>query len=106
MPRHHSLSLKTMPNQTDTQINNQAPDQSAANSVGLKKAPVEDKQAIWAKIETVYNAAKTAYLTKGSSLSDVIDSLISTLMDIETNETQSLGGLGQNTPQMEGLPNQ
>lgn len=102
MRRRHSQFLKTMPDQADTQINNQ----SSANAVALKQAPVEDKQATWAKVEAVYTAAKTAYLTKGSTLKDVIDSLISTLMDIEINETQNLGGLGQNTPQMEGLPNQ
>lgn len=90
-----------MPNQIDTQPAAPAPAEGAAPQVGLKKAPVEDKQAIWAKIDAVYNAAKTAYLTKGATLVNVLDSLTATLTDIKTAETQGMGGLGAGQPEME-----
>ena len=82
------------------QPDNQAP---AAPQVGLKKAPAVDKQATWAKVEAVFTAAKTAYMTKNASLADVLDSLTATLTDIKTAETQNMGGLGQGA-QMEELP--
>lgn len=90
-----------MPTQTDTQPTAPAPAEGAATQVGLKKAPVENKQATWAKIEAVYLAAKQAYLTKGSSLANVLDSLSATLTDIKNAETQGMGGLGQGQPEME-----
>ncbi len=90
-----------MPNEVNAQPDNQAPAEGAAPQVGLKKAPVEDKQAIWAKIEAVYNAAKTAYLTRGATLKNVMDSLIATLMDIESAQSQGMGGLGAGQPEME-----
>lgn len=86
-----------MPDQINTQPEAQAP----APQVGLKKAPVENKQATWAKIEAVYTAAKTAYLTKGATLVNVLDSLTATLADIKNAETQGMGGLGQGQPEME-----
>ncbi|QLG69730.1 MAG: hypothetical protein CH104c_0499 [Candidatus Woesebacteria bacterium] len=84
-----------MPNEASAQPENQAPQAS------LKKAPTEDKQATWAKIEAVYNAAKTAYLTKGATLANVLDSLSATLTDIKNAETQGMGGLGAGQPEME-----
>lgn len=90
-----------MPEQPNAQPENQAPAAGAAPQVGLKKAPVEDKQATWAKIEAVYTAAKTAYLTKGATLVNVLDSLSATLADIKNTETQGMGGLGAGQPQME-----
>lgn len=89
-----------MPEQPNAQPENQPP---VIPQVGLKKAPAENKQATWAKIEAVFNAAKIAYMTKNASLADVIDSLTATLTDIKTAETQNLGGLGQGA-QMEELP--
>lgn len=90
-----------MPNQANAQPENQAPAEGAATQVGLKKAPIEDKQATWAKIDAVFNAAKTAYLTKGATLVNVLDSLTATLVDIQTAETQGMGGLGAGQPEME-----
>ncbi|MDD2822807.1 MAG: hypothetical protein PHQ59_01875 [Candidatus Daviesbacteria bacterium] len=82
----------------NTQPEAQAP---ATPQASLKKAPVENKQATWAKIEAVYTAAKTAYLTKGATLVNVLDSLTATLTDIKNAETQGMGGLGQGQPEME-----
>lgn len=87
-----------MPNQANTQPDNQVP---VTPQASLKKAPAEDKQAIWAKVEAVYNAAKTAYLTKGATLANVLDSLTATLTDIKNSETQAMGGLGAGQPEME-----
>ncbi len=87
-----------MPEQPNAQPENQAP---VAPQASLKKAPVEDKQATWAKIDAVYNAAKTAYLTKGATLANVLDSLSATLIDIKNAQTQGMGGLGSGQPEME-----
>lgn len=87
--------VTTMAEQTNTQPENQTPQAS------LKKAPVENKQATWAKIDAVYNAAKTAYMTKGATLANVLDSLTATLTDIKNAETQGMGGLGAGQPEME-----
>lgn len=87
--------VTTMAEQTNAQPENQTPQAS------LKKAPAENKQAAWAKIDAVYNAAKTAYMTKGASLANVLDSLTATLTDIKNAETQGMGGLGAGQPEME-----
>lgn len=61
------------------------------------KSPEENKEAIWQKIESVYNAAKEAYL-QGTSLEDVLNSFIATVQEIKDTETQNLGGLGTEGP--------
>lgn len=74
--------------------------QESTPNIALQKAPVEDKAKKWIKIQGIFNAAHKAYVLGNSSLQDVLDSLIATLMDFKASETQKLGGLGQN-PQMD-----
>lgn len=76
----------------------QPQDQAQENTpnVALKKAPAEDKAKKWIQIQGIFNAAHKAYVLSSSSLQDVLDSLIATLMDFKASETQKLGGLGQN----------
>lgn len=89
-----------MTQKNDLQINEQAPQESIP-ATGLKKASPENKQATWAKVEVVVNAAKDAYFNKGATLADVVDSLVATLMDFRASETQKLGGLGAGQPEMD-----
>ena len=77
----------------------QDPSAQDAQTVGLKKAPEQNKEASWQKVDIVYNAAKKAFL-EGASLPDVLDSFASTLLQIKESETQGLGGMGQG-PQMD-----
>lgn len=71
--------------------------------VGMKPGPAEDREATWAKVDAVVAKAKDSYITGGSSLSDVIDSLIATLTDMKTAEAPGLAGLGEG-PEMEFPP--
>ena len=70
-------------------------------AVGLKKTPQPNKEEAWKKVDAVFNAARSSFLEKGSNFEDVLDSLVSTLMDILATEKQALGGMGTNSPEMD-----
>lgn len=70
-------------------------------TVGFKKGPESNKDEAWKKVEAVFNAAKSAFMEKGSPFADVLDSLIATLMDIRAADKQGLGGMGTDNPQMD-----
>ena len=78
-----------------------APAEGAAPAAMLKQAPVADKNATWAKVDAVFNAAKMAYLGGKSTLTNVLDSLAATLTDMSAAEQQGMGGLGAGQPEME-----
>jgi len=65
--------------------------------------PAEDREANWAKVDAIVVKAKESYIVGGSSLNDVLDSLIATLTDMKTAEAPGMRGLGEG-PGMEFPP--
>lgn len=82
----------TQPTNQEMPEDTQLPVQGS-EAAAPQQSPQQNKEAIWQKIESVYNAARKAYLD-GAILPDVIDSFVATLQEIKNTETQNLGGLG------------
>jgi len=70
-------------------------------------APAQDeaktKEATWAKVDAVIVAAKKAFMG-GSTLADILGSMIGTFQDMQTEETQQLGGLQQQGMELPAPP--
>lgn len=83
---------KTEPEVKNKNQNTPSPDVN--NDKNLPSQDQDQKQIVWGKVDVVYNAAKEAFLQGTSSIDDVLSSLIATLQEIKSDETQNLGGLG------------
>ncbi len=71
--------------------------QDQPKKISLKNKPQEDAskmEARWQNVEAIFGEAKAAY-EQGSSFSDVMTSLITTLQNLAESESQEpMGGLG------------
>jgi hypothetical protein len=85
---------KAMP-KTEPEVKNKNQSAPSPDVNNDKSSPSQDqKQIVWGKVDAVYNAAKEAFFHGTSTIDDVLLSLITTLQEIKSNETQNLGGLG------------
>ena len=84
---------------TDSNVDENA-DQETVTKITLKnQKPVnqnaEDVDANWKKVESVIGAAKEVYQSGKASFNDIVETMIATLQDLLTSETDgsAMGGL-------------